>query len=173
MGLLPSSFGDILGVSTCCRIFCGQCTDISRAVHNLSDEVNNIYKQKGGVVEGPGVTLVLALGILVKILGTWTSDIVCWQVPILLWILLSTEWVDSFHVPTFLFSHCQQERHCVTLQSNLRPAPTLRVFGARALFHLTPPLSKSSAWYQRVRQRTFRNVPAGTKRFLLYSFRAH
>lgn len=75
-------------------------------------------------------------------------------------------------VPTFLFSHCQQERHCVTLQSNLGPAPTLPVLGARASFHLIPPLSKSSAWNQRVRQRSFRNVPARTKCFLLYSLRA-
>lgn len=102
MGLLPSSSGDILRVSTRCRIFCGQCTDISRAVHNLSDEVNNICKQRGVVVEGPGVTLVLPLGILVKILGIRISENVCWQVPILLWILLSTEWVDSSHGAHFL-----------------------------------------------------------------------
>lgn len=83
MGLLLSSSGDILGISIQCGIFCGQCTDISRAVHNLSDEVNTC-KQRGGIVEGPGVTLVLPLDILVKILGTSTTENVCWQAPILL-----------------------------------------------------------------------------------------
>lgn len=74
MGLLPSSSGDILGVSARCRIFCGQCPDISRAVYNLSDGVVNTCEQRGGVVEGPWVTLVFPLDILVKILGTRTSE---------------------------------------------------------------------------------------------------